>query len=180
MTTTYTVSQTFATLGDPLATTHHTVTAAEDAVAGLRATIADMVRDMVVEPKPAQPTRWANEVAAWHVATGLAGGGMTYGPDAGRYIAAQAVGMEAVEVEGDPQFDFQSNGDIYTSEKALVGRIDSDGEVRVDGDGDQPELEAEILDDLRAQFAGRSGGNWPDRADWPIELLRALGERGAS
>jgi len=93
---------------------------------------------------------------------------------------ADADADQAVEVEGDPQFDFQSNGDIYTSEKALVGRIDSDGEVRVDGDGDQPELEAEILDDLRAQFAGRSGGNWPDRADWPIELLRALGERGAS
>ncbi len=81
-----------------------------------------------------------------------------------------------------PRFDFQSNGDIYwcCGFGGVLGRIDSDGEVRVDGYGDQPELEAEILDDLRAQFAGRSGGNWPDRADWPIELLRALGERGAS
>ena len=92
---------------------------------------------------------------------------------------ADADADQAVEVEGDPQFDFQSNGDMFVDDE-YVGWVDSDGDIRIDGDGDTDALEAQVLAELRAQFAGRSGGNWPDRADWPIELLRALGERGAS
>ena len=78
----------------------------------------------------------------------------------------------------EPRFDFGANGDIHhLATGNYIGCIDSDGDIRVDTDV----IEAQVLADLRAQFATRAGGNWPERPEWPIALLRAIGEeRGAS
>ncbi len=93
----------------------------------------------------------------------------------------------------EDRFNFLSNGDIFdmgspallrsttVMPDVYVGHIDSDGDIRLDGDYDQPGLEASILAELRAQFVARIHGNWPRLTDWPIELLRAIDEeRGPS
>lgn len=60
-----------------------------------------------------------------------------------------------------------------------LGRIDSDGDWRASSDPEynREGIESQVRAELKRQFEERELSNWPSWADWPVEVLRFLGER---
>jgi hypothetical protein len=112
---TWSVRQTFETLGDPCSTTHSTEVEAEQALATLRAMVAQMVAEMQVFWQGPEWTGYPREHEAWEHALALAGvefdddgnqtaGPAKYGPAAGEHIAGEACEMEQGEAEASRHY----------------------------------------------------------------------------
>ena len=94
---TWTVEQTFESLGDPCSSEHASREEAETAADELQTAIADMVAGWERDDDDDAVIRdcyVATEADAWETAAALAGDAPTYGLAAGAYMAAQAGGIE--------------------------------------------------------------------------------------
>ena len=106
---TYTVSQTFTSIGDPAESTHRNLDRAECAAARLRHELTEMIAEWETpETRPQHQTGFTAELAAWSDAREIAGvdfddrdernsaSPLVYGRAAAAYIASQAVKIETL------------------------------------------------------------------------------------